>query len=101
MAKVQQQEVVIGFYRARFDKNRFKKGTVKQLVEWYQSTLENGKEYEHQRGCKKISLNPRNLEGLVNNLNKALDNIAANGYCEDYYFIPTEAQLVGAEISEC
>lgn len=99
-AKIQEQ-VVIGFYRARFDKNRFKKGTLAQLVEYYQGTLECGKAYEHERGNRKISLNPRNLESLVKNLNNACDNKAANGYCEDYYFIPTAEQLEGAEISAC
>lgn len=96
-----QQEFVVGFYRARFDKNRFKKGTLAQLVEYYQSTLECGKEYEHERGNKKISLNPRNIESLVKNLNAAQDNRMANGYSEDYYFIANEADLAGAEISAC
>lgn len=96
-----QQTLVIGFYRARFDKNRFKSGTLKELIEYYQGTLECGKSYEHERGNKKISLNPRNLESLVKNLNNALDNRSCNGYSEDSYFIPNEADLEGAEVSPC
>lgn len=96
-----EQIFVVGFYRARWDKNRFKSGTLAQLVEYYQGTLECGKAYEHERGAKKISLNPKNIDSLVKNLDNAINNTAANGYAEDYYFIPTAEQLEGAEISAC
>ena len=80
----------LGFYRSRFNKERFSEGTLKELIESHFYTLQCGKSWERERGNKKISLNPKTFESLVDNLNKAINNSAANGYCPDYYFDATK-----------
>lgn len=55
-------------------------GTLSELIAYYKSTLETGKSYEGQRGNKKINVSPKNIKQLIDNLNKAVNNSAANGY---------------------
>lgn len=69
----------------RRGKTRIQEGTIKELIQYFSYTLECGKSWEHEKGNKKISMNPRNGESLVKNLNNAKSNTAANGYSDTRY----------------
>ena len=60
-------------------------GTIQELIEHYRYTLECGKAYEHERGNKKIDIEPKTIKSLVANLNNAANNAAANGNSDRYY----------------
>jgi hypothetical protein len=61
-------------------------GTVEYLVNnYFGYTLEVGQSWEHEKGNKKINRNPKSGKSLVNNLNKAVTNSAANGYSSTYF----------------
>jgi hypothetical protein len=53
--------------------------TLQQAIEYYSYTLEIGAAWQHEKGNKKINLNPKTISGLVNNLTKAESNAAKNG----------------------
>lgn len=55
-------------------------GTLEELIEAFKYTLETGKSYEREKGNKKINLNPKTIQQLCDNLQKAKDNAARNGY---------------------
>lgn len=55
-------------------------GTLPELVKSFGYTLECGSSYEHEKGNKKINLNPKSIDTLVKNLYNAKNNSAANGY---------------------
>lgn len=55
-------------------------GTLEELIETYRYTLESGKSWEHEKGNKKINLNPKSAKALVTQLNNAINNSASNGY---------------------
>jgi hypothetical protein len=74
----------------RKGREREVEGTLAELTKYFGYTLEKGKSWEHEKGNKKISLKPRNLESLVKNLNNAEDNAAANGCGSTYYTIGGE-----------
>ena len=71
----------------RNGRERSKSGTLAELIEYYGYTLETGKSYEHERGNKKINLNPKNIESLVQNLNNAKNNAAANGRSSERFYV--------------
>ena len=71
----------------RNGKERSKSGTLAELIEYYSHTLEIGKSYEHERGNKKINVNPKNIESLVQNLNNAKSNAAANGQSSERFYV--------------
>jgi len=60
-------------------------GTLEELIKKFSYTLETGASYERERGNKKINRNPKNILSLVNNLNAATNNAAANGYSDTSY----------------
>ena len=61
-------------------------GTLDYLVNSYFGyTLECGQSYEREKGNKKINRNPKSGKSLVDNLNKAVNNSAANGYSSTHY----------------
>lgn len=61
-------------------------GTVEYLVNSYFGyTLECGRSWEHEKGNRKINRNPKSGKSLVDNLNKAVTNSAANGYSSTYF----------------
>ena len=73
-------------------------GTLESLVKAYSYTLECGASYSHEKGNSKINCNPKNIAGLVSNLNKAVNNSAANGYAgKDYTFVEV-IMLPGGEL---
>lgn len=55
-------------------------GTLTELIKAYTYTLECGQSYEHEKGNKKINVNPKNIKSLITNLDNASNNSAANGY---------------------
>jgi len=73
-------------YSMRGDKREYKlEGTLEELIKAHSYTLECGKSWEHERGNKKINMNPKNIESLCTNLYNASNNSAANGYSGDSY----------------
>ena len=60
-------------------------GTVAELVKYYSYTLECGASWQHEKGNKKINCNPKTIKSLVNNLNAAVNNSAANGYAGESF----------------
>jgi hypothetical protein len=71
----------------RNGRERSKSGTLAELIEYYGYTLETGKSYEHERGNRKINLNPKSIESLVQNLNNAKSNAAANGQSSEHFYV--------------
>jgi hypothetical protein len=71
----------------RNGRERSKSGTLAELIEYYGYTLETGKSYERERGNRKINLNPKSIESLVQNLNNAKDNAAANGSSNERFYV--------------
>ena len=67
--------------------DRFAEGTLAELIEYFRYTLEVGKSWEHEKGNKKINMNPKSIESLLNNLYNAKNNAAADGY---YYELVDE-----------
>jgi len=63
----------------------YNEGTLDELVKAYGYTLEVGDSYAHEKGNYKINVNPKGIKSLINNLNKAVNNAAANGYAGKYY----------------
>lgn len=55
-------------------------GTLQELIKYYKYTLSCGKCYEHERGKKKINLEPKTITSLVTNVNNAWNNSSRNGY---------------------
>lgn len=72
-------------------------GTLPELLEYFGYTLETGKSYERERGRYKINMNPKTIESLVDNLNKAKSNAAANGHSSTYYEVADEQVAEGWE----
>lgn len=60
--------------------DRFAEGTLPELIKYFHYTLEVGKSWQHERGNKKINMNPTSIQSLMTNLYNAKNNAAANGY---------------------
>lgn len=60
-------------------------GTLQELISYCSYTLEVGKSWEHEKGNKKINLNPKSIESLIKNLENAVRNSSLNGCCESNY----------------
>jgi len=71
----------------------YQTGTLTELIKAYGYTLEVGKSWEHEKGNKKINLNPKSALQLTKMLNYAADNAAANGYSGENYSIVTKEQM--------
>ena len=61
------------------------KGTLPQLIQVFSYTLECGKSWQWEKGNKKINTQPKSARSLVDNLNKAVNNSAANGCANTSY----------------
>ena len=59
---------------------RISEGTLEELIESCRYTLECGKSWEHEKGNKKINMNPKSIKAFVTTLNNARNNSAANGW---------------------
>lgn len=60
-------------------------GTLSELQKAYSYTLDTGKSYEHERGNRKINLQPKSPKALCTALENAANNAAANGYSGTSY----------------
>jgi hypothetical protein len=60
--------------------DRFEEGTLPELINYFRYTLEVGQSWENEKGNKKINMNPKNIQSLCDNLEKAKNNAASNGY---------------------
>lgn len=68
-------------------------GTLEGLLENYRYTLEESSIYWGQeRGYKKINTNPKEIESLVINLNRAAYNSAIDGYSVRRYELVSNEQ---------
>ena len=57
-------------------------GTIAELVDYYQYTLDVGASYQHEKGNQKINTTPKTISSLILNLHKAVNNSAQNGYSD-------------------
>lgn len=62
----------------------FHEGTLPELIEIYRYTLDCGASWAGD-GRPKINKNPKSVKALITNLNKAVNNSAANGYAGKHY----------------
>lgn len=53
--------------------------SLKGALHYFSYTLECGRSYEHEKGNKKINMNPKTAASFVKQLNNAASNAAANG----------------------
>ena len=83
MAKAKQYTIVGTRYSTGVQTRQT--GTLEELIECYRYTLECGKSWEHEKGNKKINLNPKTVKSLVTQINNAANNSASNGYADRYY----------------
>jgi hypothetical protein len=60
-------------------------GTIPELLEMFNNTLNTGRSWQHEKGNKKIPLKIASIGVLVTSLNKAVDNAAADGYSTRRY----------------
>ena len=60
-------------------------GTLNDLLQYFAYTLECGKSWEHERGRRKVNMNPKTGKSLVTALNNAKNNTALNGYSDTWY----------------
>lgn len=65
-------------------------GTVPELVAKFAYTLEVGQSWEHEKGNSKINHTPKTIASLINNINNAVNNAAANGYAGVHYSLVEE-----------
>ena len=79
-----------GYLSSRPTRYRYQEGTLEELISAYSYTLECGASWQHEKGRSKINENPKSINALVSNLNKATNNSAANGYSGKYYEVVTE-----------
>lgn len=66
-------------------KTRLVTDTLENLISSFSYTLEVGKSWQHEKGNKKINVNPKTIKSLITNLNNAKSNAAANGNSSEYY----------------
>ena len=62
-------------------------GTIEELTKYHAYTLEKGASWAHEKGNSKINRTPKTLTSLVNNLNNAVNNTAANGWANETYSV--------------
>lgn len=79
-----------GYLSSRPTRYRYQEGTLSELIEAYSYTLDVGESWQHEKGNKKINTKPKTIASLVENLNRATNNSAANGYSGKHYSIATE-----------
>ena len=65
-------------------------GTLADLIDAFGYTLECGVAYQNEKGNHKINKAPKTIKSLVDNLNKAKTNSAANGSPETVYSLKKE-----------
>ena len=68
-------------------KEREYTGTLQELTDKFSYILICGKSWEHERGKKKINLQPKTIRSLITNLNNAENNAARNGFSNTQYVL--------------
>jgi transposase-like protein len=81
-AKTEKEHTII---ITRNNKDRETSGTLAELVDYFGNTLESGKSYQHEKGNRKINTNPKSIKSLIQNINNAKSNSAANGNSSTSY----------------
>ena len=78
------EEMVFTVVKIRKGKRTDHTDTIPNLIKYFGYTLEVGKSHD-----KKINTNPKNIQSLINNLNRSKDAATGNGYNSmvDYYTI--------------
>lgn len=66
--------------KTRKGKEREQTGTIEELVKYYGYTLECGNSWNN-----KINRNPKTIKGLVNALNKSVEETQSGSYDPDHY----------------
>jgi hypothetical protein len=79
-----------GYFSSGPTRYYYQEGTLEELIGAYSYTLECGASWQHEKGRSKINENPKSINALISNLNKAVNNSAANGYSGKYYEVVTE-----------
>lgn len=59
---------------SRNGKDRAETGTLEELKQYFKYTLECGKSWENDAGCRKVNDNPKSGKALVNSLNNSAYN---------------------------
>ena len=75
-------------------------GTLDFLLRHFAYTLECGRSWEHERGRRKVNMNPKTGRSLVTALNNAKNNSARNGYSDTWFEIvenPIRQQISGMD----
>jgi hypothetical protein len=70
----------------------YQTGTLAELIKAYSYTLEVGESWQSEKGNHKINRNPKNINALIDNLNWAVDNAAADGYSGKVHRILPEGE---------
>lgn len=70
-------------------------GTLPELIQKFNYTLDVGKSWQHEKGNSKINMNPKTIKSLITNLINASNNAALNGYSgEDYSLVEETLQTI-------
>jgi len=64
------------------DRKYITTGTLEQLITYFGYTLDKGESWQHEKGNKKINLNPKSIKSLMTNLYNSENNAAGNGYSD-------------------
>ncbi|MNJ89982.1 hypothetical protein D3C87_75710 [compost metagenome] len=80
--KEQKIYTIIQYRRGR--KNEIS-NTLEEFIKYFSYTLEKGKSWQHEKGNKKINMQPKTIKSLVLNINNAENNAAANGHSDTWY----------------
>ena len=74
-------------YSEKRGKENKHEGTLKELISKFSYTLKIGQSWEHEKGNKKININPKGIKSLMTALNNSKSNAVANGNSDTYYFL--------------
>jgi len=81
--KAQKQHTIITYRKGR---ETLHTATLTELIQYHAYTLEVGASWQHEKGNKKININPKTINSLIQNLNNATNNAAQNGFSSTNYY---------------
>lgn len=84
---------VYAIVKARNGHHRVFEGTVPQLTEYFHYTLECGNSWNH-----KISMNPKGIKSLLNNLDKCVEELQGGCFNRDAYWEASSEEIRNAKI---
>lgn len=76
---------IVTYKRNGESRTTLQEGTLPELIGYFRYGLETGHSYQHEKGNKKINLEPKTIKSLISNLNNAKTNAAANG-CPNVHY---------------